>query len=149
MHREEDIRRLESIADLLDSRFRIPGTDIRFGLDALLGLIPGIGDGISVLPALYLMMEAKRLGASKVLLTRMAMNVGIDWLVGSIPLLGDIFDVGFKANRRNIKLLRDTLTASGRTRCCERRRALSRARCYLHRFGTFCGYFPAQLPVGP
>lgn len=116
MHREEDIRRLESIADLLDSRFRIPGTDIRFGLDALLGLIPGIGDGISVLPALYLMMEAKKLGASKVLLTRMAMNVGIDWLVGSIPLLGDIFDVGFKANRRNIKLLRDTLTASSRLR---------------------------------
>lgn len=116
MHREEDIRRLESIADLLDSRFRIPGTDIRFGLDALLGLIPGIGDGVSLLPALYLMMEAKKLGASKFLLTRMAMNVGIDWLVGTIPLLGDIFDVGFKANRRNIKLLRDTLAASSPSR---------------------------------
>ena len=116
MHREEDIRRLESIADLLDSRFRIPGTDIRFGLDALLGLLPGIGDGVSLLPALYLVMEAKRLGASKFLLTRMAMNVGIDWLVGSIPLLGDIFDVGFKANRRNIKLLRDTLAAGGPSR---------------------------------
>ena len=116
MHREEDIRRLESIADLLDSRFRIPGTEIRFGLDALLGLIPGLGDSISVLPALYLMMEAKKPGASKFLLTRMGMNVGIDWLVGSIPLLGDIFDVGFKANRRNIKLLRDTLTANSRLR---------------------------------
>jgi hypothetical protein len=127
VHREEDIRRLESIADLLDSRFRIPGTDIRFGLDALLGLIPGLGDSVSLLPALYLMMEAKRLGASKFLLTRMAMNVGIDWLVGSIPLLGDIFDVGFKANRRNIKLLRDTLTASSPSRPASMLRDVPRA----------------------
>jgi hypothetical protein len=127
VHREEDIRRLESIADLLDSRFRIPGTDIRFGLDALLGLIPGLGDSVSLLPALYLMMEAKRLGASKFLLTRMAMNVGIDWLVGSIPLLGDIFDVGFKANRRNIRLLRDTLTASSPSRPASMLRGVPRA----------------------
>jgi uncharacterized protein DUF4112 len=127
VHWEEDIRRLESIADLLDSRFRIPGTDIRFGLDALLGLIPGIGDGVSLLPALYLMMEAKKLGASKFLLTRMAMNVGIDWLVGSIPLLGDIFDVGFKANRRNIKLLRDTLVAGSSSRPASMLRDVPRA----------------------
>jgi hypothetical protein len=128
VHREEDIRRLESIADLLDSRFRIPGTDIRFGLDALLGLIPGVGDGVSLLPALYLVMEAKKLGASKFLLTRMAMNVGIDWLVGSIPLLGDIFDVGFKANRRNIKLLRDTLAASNPSRPASMLQDVPRAR---------------------
>jgi hypothetical protein len=128
VHREEDIRRLESIADLLDSRFRIPGTNIRFGLDALLGLIPGIGDGVWLLPALYLMMEAKRLGASKFLLTRMAMNVGVDWLVGSIPLLGDIFDVGFKANRRNIKLLRETLAASSSSRPASMLQDVPRAR---------------------
>jgi hypothetical protein len=73
------------------------------------------------------MMEAKRLGASKFLLTRMAMNVGIDWLVGSIPLLGDIFDVGFKANRRNIKLLRDTLTASSPSRPASMLRDVPRA----------------------
>jgi hypothetical protein len=114
-------------------RFRLPQAPhqleraIRFGLDALLGLIPGLGDSVSLLPALYLMMEAKRLGASKFLLTRMAMNVGIDWLVGSIPLLGDIFDVGFKANRRNIKLLRDTLTASSPSRPASMLRDVPRA----------------------
>ncbi len=110
---EDDLRRLETLADWMDSKFRIPGTDVRFGLDSLLGIIPGIGDGVLALPAVYLVLAAHRMGVSRLVLTRMAANVGIDMLVGAIPVLGDLFDVGFKANRRNVALLRDHLSERG------------------------------------
>lgn len=106
MDNEQEIRRLENLADWLDSRFRIPGTQIRFGLDAILGLLPGIGDGVLALPSAYLIASAHRLGISRFVLTRMIMNVGIDMVLGAVPLIGDIFDIGFKANRRNVALLR-------------------------------------------
>ncbi|MEX0759514.1 MAG: DUF4112 domain-containing protein [Tistlia sp.] len=103
---EAEMRRLEELADWMDSRFRLPGTSIRFGLDSLVGLVPALGDGVAALPAVYLIHRAGRLGASRGLRARMAMNLGIDLVVGAVPLVGDLFDVGFKSNRRNIALLR-------------------------------------------
>ena len=102
--RDAEIRRLETLAHWSDSRFRIPGTGIRFGLDSLLGLLPGIGDGAAMMPALYLILRARRLGVPKRVLARMALNVGVDAAVGTVPIVGDLFDLGFKANRRNIDL---------------------------------------------
>jgi hypothetical protein len=110
MDREGEIRRLEKLADWLDSRFIIPGTNVRFGLDSVLGLIPGLGDTVTALPAIYVVMAAQKLGVSRFVLMRMIGNVGVDMLLGAIPLLGDLFDVGFKANRRNVALLRRHLT---------------------------------------
>ncbi len=101
-----ELRELERLAMWLDTRFRLPGTQIRFGLDGLLGLVPGIGDALAAFPAIYILVRAHRIGVPRHLLIRMAANLGIDWLVGSIPVLGDVFDVGFKANWRNVDLLR-------------------------------------------
>jgi len=94
------------MADWLDSRFRLPGTDIRFGLDSVVGLIPGVGDDLLALPSIYILMSAQNLGASRLVLMRMAGNIGVDMVLGTIPVLGDLFDLGFKSNRRNIALLR-------------------------------------------
>jgi hypothetical protein len=113
--RDAEIRRLETIADWLDSRFTIPGTNLRFGLDFVLGILPGIGDGVTALPAVYLIIEAQRLGAPRRLLTRMGMNVLLDLAIGAIPLVGDIFDFAFKANRRNIALLKRHLGIEAET----------------------------------
>lgn len=102
----DELRDLERLATLLDAQFRLPGTEVRFGLDALLGLIPGIGDTLVALPGVYIIARAHRIGVPRHLLVRMAANLGIDWLVGAVPVLGDIFDVAFKANRRNVNLLK-------------------------------------------
>jgi hypothetical protein len=106
---EEELARLEWLADLLDSKFVVPGTHIRFGLDGVIGLIPGIGDIVSALISLYLISRASQLGLSPWIKARMVWNVAVDTLVGAIPLLGDIFDVSFKSNRRNIALARRAL----------------------------------------
>ena len=103
---DAEICRLEAIADWLDSKFVIPGTKLRFGLDFVLGILPGVGDGVAAVPAAYLILEAQRLGAPPALLMRMGFNVLLDLAVGAIPLVGDLFDFGFKANRRNIALLK-------------------------------------------
>ncbi len=100
------LERLEQLARLMDSRFRIPGTGIRFGLDPILGLVPGLGDAAAALPALYILFEARRMGVPVSLRIRMIVNIAIDFLIGAIPLVGDLFDVGFKANNRNVALLR-------------------------------------------
>ena len=104
---ESELRDLERLADWMDTRFRIPGTEIRFGLDGLLGLVPGIGDGVLALPALYVVARARGMGAPTHLQARMAGNVLLDLLIGAVPLVGDVFDVGFKANTRNVRLLRE------------------------------------------
>lgn len=109
-----ELDRLDRLADLMDSRFGVAGTNIRFGLDALLGLIPGIGDGLVVLPAAYILARAHRLGVPASLLVRMGANVAIDFAIGLIPLIGDLLDVGYRANRRNVALLRDYFTKTGR-----------------------------------
>lgn len=102
---ERALRRLEKLGSLLDSRFRLPG-GFRFGLDPLIGLVPGVGDAASAIVALYIVLEAWRLGASRGTLARMLLNVGLDFGVGVIPVVGDVADFVFKSNRRNLDLLR-------------------------------------------
>ncbi|QBF31634.1 DUF4112 domain-containing protein [Thalassococcus sp. S3] len=100
------LARLERLAHGMDQAFRVPLIGIRIGWDSLLGLVPGIGDALALGPAGYVLIEGKRMGASNTLLARMAGNVAIDTLIGSIPLIGDLFDIGWKANTRNVALLR-------------------------------------------
>lgn len=106
---DERLARLDRFADLLDSRFRIPGTGLRFGLDGVIGLIPGIGDTATAAASLYVVVQARELGCGNWTLVRMLGNVAVDGVLGSVPLLGDIFDFAWKANRRNIRLLREDL----------------------------------------
>ena len=92
-------------AVLLDSRFRVPGTSIRFGLDAIIGLIPGIGDISTPVFAALLLVQAARMRLPLVIQARMVVNAGLDMLMGLVPILGDLADVGWKANLRNLALL--------------------------------------------
>jgi hypothetical protein len=105
----ETFERLDRLSILLDTAIVIPGTNIRFGLDALVGLVPVVADMITTAISSWLIYEAHRLGISRFALWRMMGNVAIDGLVGAIPLLGDAFDVAFRANRRNMRILRDQL----------------------------------------
>ncbi len=107
----EKLARVNRIARFMDSAFRIPGTRWRIGADTLLGLAPGIGDTLALLPGVYIVATAWQLGASKSTIAQMTVNVGLDWAIGSIPIIGDIFDAGFKANRRNARLLADAVEA--------------------------------------
>ena len=100
------IGELDVLAALLDSRWRIPGTSIRFGMDALVGLVPVLGDAATGLVSAYIVLRARDCGAGNGLVARMLGNVLLDTVVGSVPILGSIFDVYFKANNRNIRLLR-------------------------------------------
>lgn len=102
---EEIRQRLAVLANLLDSAVQVPGTNIRIGLDAALGLIPGIGDLASTALASYIVYEARRAGVSKLAIARMSGNVLVDTVIGAVPLVGDLFDIGFRANRRNLKIL--------------------------------------------
>ena len=99
--------RLAKLEHLFDRAYRLPGTDFRFGLDGILGLIPGIGDAGTAIVSSVIVADAYKSGARKRTLLKMAKNVGVDFLVGSIPLIGDLIDFGYKANTKNIKLLRD------------------------------------------
>lgn len=90
----------------MDDRFKIPGTNTRVGLDGLIGLIPGVGDGLAMLFSLYIVFEARRLGLSFSTVMLMLWNIILDTVVGSIPALGDFFDFAFKANRRNMDIIR-------------------------------------------
>ncbi|WP_439026327.1 DUF4112 domain-containing protein [Haloarchaeobius sp. DT45] len=103
------VRRTEMVATLLDDAFRVPGTNIRIGLDPLVGLLPGAGDAASAAISLYIVAEAYRAGVPKRTLLRMLGNVGVDAGVGAIPLVGDAFDAMWKGNRRNVELLRREL----------------------------------------
>jgi hypothetical protein len=103
----------EQLVRAMDDGLRVPGTEIRFGLDAILGLLlPGVGDALGAVSTLSLFGLALRRGVPYVLLLRMALNVCIDAVVGAIPLLGDLFDVSFKANRRNLELIEASLSAT-------------------------------------
>ncbi len=98
-------RTLHGLEILLDEAFRVPGTGIRFGLDGVIGLVPGLGDVLAGLLSLIIPLAAWIRGVPYITLARMAANLSIGVLVGSIPLLGDLFDIGWKANRRNYRLL--------------------------------------------
>ena len=101
---------------MFDEAVRVPGTPLRVGLDALLGLVPGVGDAVSGLVALYGMWVGARLGAPAAVLLRMLFNVAVDAGVGAIPIAGDLFDLGWKANRRNLELLEHWVAAPVATR---------------------------------
>ncbi|PRY93740.1 uncharacterized protein DUF4112 [Hasllibacter halocynthiae] len=110
--RQDELDRIDRFADLMDSRFSIFG--VRFGLEGIVGLVPGLGDLATLGPSAWLVWEGWRMGASRRTLGRMAGNVGLDFLVGAVPLAGDVFDVLFKANRRNARLLREDIERSAR-----------------------------------
>ena len=113
--RAERIARIDALATLLDTAFILPGINVRFGLDALIGLVPGIGDAITTAMSLYIVHEARQLGAPGHLIARMLGNVLLDGMVGAVPLVGDAFDVLWRANRRNMRLLQEWLQrAEGR-----------------------------------
>jgi hypothetical protein len=101
------LRHMDMLAKLMDGQFRIPGTEFRFGLDALIGLIPGAGDFSSFLISAYMLTVLAKNGASGFVLSRMVLNIVIDALIGSIPVAGDLFDFVFKANQRNMKLMHE------------------------------------------
>ncbi|WP_244630993.1 DUF4112 domain-containing protein [Aureimonas sp. ME7] len=105
--RARRIGRLNALARLMDTAIRVPGTNIRFGADALIGLVPGIGDAGGALIGLFIVNEARRLGVPPHKLARMVANIGVDALVGAVPLAGDVFDVYFKAHKRNIRIILD------------------------------------------
>lgn len=104
-----EIEKLDQLSTLLDSKYRIPFTPVRFGWDSLVGLIPGVGDVASLGPSAYLIYKAHSLGARKRTIGRMAANTGLDFFVGAIPVLGDVFDLVYKANNRNFALLKAEL----------------------------------------
>jgi uncharacterized protein DUF4112 len=118
------IERLRSLSRLLDVAVRIPGTDFRFGLDALIGLVPGLGDAVGAAFSGYIILQAARLRAPKSTLTRMIVNVALDTILGAIPLLGDLFDMGWKSNMRNVALLEEHLRQPVAARAGSRRSLL-------------------------
>lgn len=101
------LNRLRIIAKFMDAGWGIPFTKVRFGADAVAGLVPGFGDAGAALVSLYIVLEARKLGAPNHLLVKMLANIAIDTGVGTIPVVGDIFDVLFKSNIKNIDLLHD------------------------------------------
>ena len=107
--REERVARLEALAKLLDVAFVVPGTNIRYGIDGLIGLVPVVGDIITTAISLWLVREARALGAPWHITSRMLGNVALDGVVGIVPFVGDAFDVMFRANVRNMRMLRKWL----------------------------------------
>ncbi|SEM76622.1 DUF4112 domain-containing protein [Palleronia pelagia] len=103
------LARLERLAARMDTAFGIPGTRYRIGWDTLLGLVPGVGDALALTPAAYIVLESHRMGLPRHKLVRQGVNCAVDFAVGSVPILGDLFDAGFKANRRNVAILREDL----------------------------------------
>ncbi|TYP91743.1 protein of unknown function (DUF4112) [Fodinibius salinus] len=97
----------KKLAELLDSKFRIPNTNIRFGIDPILGLIPGAGDWLAGVISLYFLIQAVMMGGRASVLGRMFINILLDVLIGSIPILGEVFDIYWKANLRNAELLKE------------------------------------------
>ena len=111
--RSAAVRRMEAVANLLDTAFQIPGTRQRIGIDAFIGLIPGIGDIATTLMSTYIIWEARNLGVSRFALYRMIGNLAIHATVGAIPLGGDLFDSFFRVNQRNMRIVRAHLDRNG------------------------------------
>jgi hypothetical protein len=97
---------IDALADWLDTKFKIPGTGFRFGLDSLIGLIPGVGDAATLAAGLYIVARVVHLGAPAGLVARMLVSLGTDAVLGAIPIVGDVFDFAFKANAKNAERLR-------------------------------------------
>jgi hypothetical protein len=105
---------MQMVADLLDTAFVLPGTKQRVGIDAIIGLIPGLGDILTTLLSTYIIWEARNLGVPRFALTRMLANLGIHAAVGSLPIIGDAFDAFFRVNQRNMRIVRAQLERSPR-----------------------------------
>ena len=105
---------LENLSHYLDGLFRVPGTGWRFGLDALIGLVPNVGDTLTSFASFYILLAGVRYGVPKITLLRMAFNIGLDYVVGSIPFIGDAFDFFWKSNRQNMELIRTRATGKGK-----------------------------------
>lgn len=103
------LRRIRGLVRLMDTALRIPGTRVSLGADSVLGLIPGVGDFAAAAISLVIVNEARRLGVPNDKLVKMLVNVGFDTVAGSVPVLGDVFDIYFKSNRRNLQLVLDHL----------------------------------------
>jgi len=104
--RAEVERSLDQLSHLMDGLFRVPGTGWRVGLDAIVGLIPGVGDFATTAVSLYILAAGVRYRVPKVTLLRMAANIGVDYLLGAVPVVGDIFDAAWKSNQMNVELVR-------------------------------------------
>ena len=105
-NQDPELARLEVLSKWMDNQFRIPGTNLRFGLDGLIGLVPYLGDMAGFVASGFLMRTMVKKGASPLLMLRMLFNYILDAIVGVVPLVGDLFDFGFKANRRNVEMLK-------------------------------------------
>ena len=103
----ERLAKIERLAHLMDESIALPGTDKRIGLEALLGLIPGLGDLATAVISLHIISEAKKLGVPKTIVSKMIWNVVVDTVVGAVPGVGDVFDAFWKANRKNIELVKE------------------------------------------
>jgi Domain of unknown function (DUF4112) len=113
------LAQVRRLAQLLDTSIPLPG-GMRIGWDAVLGLIPGLGDSAGAVLSTYIVVQAVRLGASREVLTRMLGNVALEALMGTVPFLGDVFDAAYKANVRNVRLLEEHLAAPGAARRASR-----------------------------
>lgn len=102
-------RRVEAMEALLERAFTVPGTSYRVGLDAVVGLVPVVGDLVTTAMGAWIVWEGRNLGMSKFQLARMAANVGVDTLIGAVPLVGDLFDLAFRSNTRNVRILKTWL----------------------------------------
>lgn len=108
-HAQRALARVRGLSHWMDTRYRVPGTGYRFGLDPIISLLPVVGDTISVAVSLWPLFEAKRAGVRRSVLVRMLANLGIDWLMGLVPLIGVVPDAWYKANVRNLRLIEKEL----------------------------------------
>lgn len=104
-----DTADIEKLADWLDTKFVLPGTNWRFGYDSIIGLVPGIGDAVTTLLSAYIIVRARELGAPLHLQAAMVGNLALDTILGAVPLIGDAFDFAFRSNAKNVRLLRGHL----------------------------------------
>ncbi|BAZ01602.1 hypothetical protein NIES37_56050 [Tolypothrix tenuis PCC 7101] len=118
--KDPTVRRLRQLSRILDNAITIPGTQVGVGIDPILGLLPVGGDFLGVMLSCYIVVEAARLGVPRATIGRMVFNIIVDGLVGSFPMLGDLFDFAWKANTLNIQLLEDNLKFSSQTQKADR-----------------------------
>jgi hypothetical protein len=111
--RRASLQRMDMLARLFDTAFMLPGTNVRFGIESIMRLVPSIGDAAASALSCYLLYEAHQLKVPSHIFARLVANVAIEGVVGAVPLIGDLFDVGFRANRRNVKILQDYFTSEG------------------------------------
>lgn len=109
------LAKLERLAHTMDMAFRVPGTKFRIGWDAIMGIVPVVGDALAVAPSAFILLESHRMGLPRRRLVQQGINCGIDFAIGSIPLIGVLFDASYKANRKNVAILREHIEGQMQT----------------------------------